>query len=91
MSKPHKCPVCNGDGKRWPSGVAPPPNAHPPICHACKGKGVLWGPGPNFDGPLKDCIGEWWGTPPGLEGGTPLPRPPTTTLPRFVNTFGPIN
>lgn len=33
MSQPHKCPACDGLGKR---GVA--------LCQACEGKGVLWSP-----------------------------------------------
>ena len=34
MAKPHKCPVCDGEGQ-----VIPSP---PKTCHACGGTGIVW-------------------------------------------------
>ena len=36
---PHKCPVCNGEGKRHTRGTT----AAMEYCPACKGACVLWG------------------------------------------------
>lgn len=30
--KPYKCPICGGDGKFYSA-----------LCHACEGKGIVWG------------------------------------------------
>ena len=36
---PHKCPVCDGEGKRYIRGTT----AATEVCPACKGACVLWG------------------------------------------------
>jgi len=35
--KPHKCPVCEGQGGFYISGTMDSE------CHACEGKGIVWG------------------------------------------------
>jgi DnaJ-class molecular chaperone len=40
--KPHKCPVCDGNGKK-PNPHATGENDLLP-CHACDGKGIVWEP-----------------------------------------------
>ncbi len=38
---PHKCPVCNGEGKKPHSREDGEIRWEP--CHACGGSGILWG------------------------------------------------
>jgi len=42
MSKPHKCPLCNGTGGR-PEGFIEGSSTFTP-CHGCGGSGVVWEP-----------------------------------------------
>ena len=35
---PHKCPVCDGQGKLWPIGTIGYDR-----CDPCEGKGIVWG------------------------------------------------
>ena len=42
MRRPHKCPVCEGDGKRWPNFEKKRANKTPPVCPACSGTGMVW-------------------------------------------------
>lgn len=45
--QPHKCPVCEGSGKKHPpletwghtTSAAPMPES----CHGCSGTGIVWG------------------------------------------------
>lgn len=45
--KPHKCPVCNGEGKLIINNgqlLTSYPAQYPTKeCHACEGKGIIWG------------------------------------------------
>lgn len=47
-SKPHECPVCKGKGKDKNKLIAEPYDQEikiwvNPNCHACEGKGIVWG------------------------------------------------
>lgn len=38
--KPHKCPVCEGCGKKYVEGLRGDNSFD---CHGCHGKGIVWG------------------------------------------------
>lgn len=40
---PYRCPVCLGGGSEPPESVTQRP------CHACSGKGIVWGPPPTVE------------------------------------------
>lgn len=45
--KPYKCPICNGEGNVIINNgqllTSYPPQYPTKICHACEGKGIVWG------------------------------------------------
>lgn len=44
MSRPHRCPICNGTGKihMTPYGTSADMQYH--SCHSCNGTGIVWEP-----------------------------------------------
>lgn len=48
MSEPHKCPVCNGEGKVYDPDATS--TGLTKTCHACSGTGIVWEPKPTYQG-----------------------------------------